>query len=44
MAYGGSQTSGQIGAVAVGLLHSRTKLGFEPHLLPTPQLRTTLDL
>ena len=41
VAYGGSQTRGQIGATAAGLHPSN--LGSEPHLQPTPWLTATLD-
>ena len=41
MACGGSQTRGQIRAVAAGLRHSHT--GFEPHLRTTQQLTAMLD-
>ena len=37
MAYGGSQSRGQIGAVAAGLRHSHSNARYEPHLRPTPQ-------
>ena len=43
MAYGGSQARDPIGAVAASLHHSHSNLGSEPHLLPTPQLKATLD-
>ena len=43
MAYGGSQSSGQIGAVAAGLHRSHGNSGSEPHLRPTPQLTAMLD-
>ena len=36
--YGGSQVSGQIGAVAVGLHHRHSNTKSKPCLLPTPQL------
>ena len=42
-AYGGSQARGQIRAVAAGLQHSRSNLGSEPRLRPTPQLSATPD-
>ena len=42
-AYGGSQARGQIGAIAVGLHHSHSNAGSEPHLRPIPQLKATLD-
>ena len=42
-AYGGSQTSGQIGAVAAGLHHSHNNTRTEPRLPPTPQLMATPD-
>ena len=38
MAYGASQARGQIQATAAGLHHSRSNVGSEPHLRPTPQL------
>ena len=43
VAYGGSQARGPIGAVVPGLHHSHSNSGFEPHLLPIPQLRAMLD-
>ena len=43
MAYGSAQARGQIGAVAVGLHHSHSNSGSEPHLQPTPQLMATPD-
>ena len=43
MACGGSQARGLIGAVAIGLHHSHSNAGFEPHLQPTPELRATSD-
>ena len=42
-AYGSSQARGQIGAAAVNLRDSHRKVGFKPHLQPTPQLTATLD-
>jgi len=39
MAYGGSQTRGQMGAIATGLRHSHSNTGSEPHLQTTPQLQ-----
>ena len=36
-AYGSSQARGPIGATAVGLHHSHSNVGSEPHLRPTPQ-------
>ena len=42
-AYGGSQTSGLIRAVAAGLHHSHSNAGSKPHLQPTPQLTETPD-
>ena len=44
MAYGSSQARGQIRAAAAGLHHSHSNSGPEPHLWPTPQLTSTLDL
>ena len=38
MAYGGSQTRGQIRAVAASLCQSHSSVGSEPRLQPTPQL------
>ena len=43
VAYGGSQTRGQIRAVAAGLHHSHSNVGPEPCLQPTPHLMVTLD-
>ena len=43
VAYGGSQATGLIGAVAAGLRQSHNNLGSEPHLRPTPQLTATPD-
>ena len=37
MACGGSQARGRMGAVAIGLHHSHSNAGSEPHLQPTPQ-------
>ena len=42
-AYGGSQATGLIGAVASRLHHSHGNARSEPHLQPTPQLTATLD-
>ena len=42
-AYGSSQARRQIRAVATGLHHSHSNAGFEPHLLPTPQLTAMPD-
>ena len=42
-AYGDSQASGRIGAVATGLHQSHSNAGSEPRLQPTPQLMATLD-
>ena len=42
-AYGGSQARGPIGAVAIGLHHSHSNTGSEPHLRPIPQLTATAD-
>ena len=39
--YGGSQTSGPIGAVAASLCQSHNNSGSEPRLQPTPQLTAT---
>ena len=41
MAYGGSQATGLVGAVAAGHSHSHTRS--EPRLQPTPQLTAMLD-
>ena len=41
VAYGDSQASGRIGAVAAGLHHSHARS--KPRLPPTPQLMATLD-
>ena len=43
-AYGGSQSRGQIRAVAAGLYNSHSNGGSEPHLRPTPQLMAMLNL
>ena len=43
MVYGGSQATGQIGAVAVGLCHSHSHVGSELRLRPTPQLTARPD-
>ena len=42
-AYGSSQASGQVGAVAAGLHHNHSNTRSEPHLWPAPQLTATLD-
>ena len=42
-AHGGSQATGQIGAVATGLHHSHSIGGSEPCLWPTPQLKAMSD-
>ena len=42
-AYGGSQARGRIGAVASSLRQNHSNAGPEPHLWPTPQLRTMQD-
>ena len=42
-AYGGSQARDGIGAVAAGLHQSRSNMGSEPRLWPTPQLSATPD-
>lgn len=42
-AYGGSQATGQIGAVATGLHHSHRNVRSEPPLQPAPQLTAALD-
>ena len=42
-AYGSSQATGQIGAVAAGLRHSHSNARSEPHLWPTPQLMAMPD-
>jgi len=44
MAYGSSQAKGWIRATAAGLHHSRSNVGSELHLWPTPQLMAMLDL
>ena len=43
MAYGNSQVMGLIGVIAAGLHHSHSKVGSEPSLRPTPQLKATPD-
>ena len=42
-AYGGSQATGRIGAVATSLRQSHSNAGSELHLQPTPQLMATLN-
>ena len=42
-AYGRSQATGRIGAVATGLRQSHSNAGSEPSLQPTPQLTATPD-
>ena len=42
-AYGGSQASSWIGAVAAGIHHSHSNSRSEPSLWPTPQLMAMLD-
>ena len=41
MAYRSSQARGRIGAIAVGLHHSHSNVGSDPHLQPTPQFMAT---
>ena len=43
MAFGGSQTRGLIGAIAVGLHHSHSNTRSELCLQPIPQLMATMD-
>ena len=43
MAYGSVQARGGIRAVAAGLPHSLSNMGFELHLQTTPQLTETPD-
>ena len=43
VAYGGSQARGLIRAIATSLRQSRSNLGSEPHLQPTPQLMAAPD-
>ena len=43
VAYGSSQTQGEIGAASACLHHSHSIAGSEPHPRPTPQLTATLD-
>ena len=43
VAYRGSQARDPIGAVAAGLYHSHSKVGSEPHLLTTAQLKAMPD-
>ena len=43
VAYGGSQASGPVGAVAPGLCQSHSNVGSKLRLQPTPQLTATLD-
>ena len=42
-AYGGSQATGRIGAVATSLRQSHSNAGSKPRLRPTPQLTVTQD-
>ena len=42
-AYGGSQASSQIGAVATGQHHRHNNTGSKVHLQPTPQLKAMSD-
>ena len=42
-AHGHSQGRGRIGPTAMGLHHSRSNSGSEPHLRPTPQLTAMPD-
>ena len=42
-AYGGSQATGRIRAVATGSRQSQSNAGSEPHLQATSQLTATLD-
>ena len=43
MAYGSSQATDQIGAIAAGLRPSHSKAGSEPRLRPAPQLMAMPD-
>ena len=43
VAYGGSQATGQIGAVAAGLQHSHSNVRSKLHLQPIPQVTAMLD-
>ena len=43
IAYGSSQSMGQIRATAADLHYSHSNKGFKPHLQPTSQLTATLD-
>ena len=43
MAYGSSQTRGQIGAAAASLCHSHSNSGSEPYLCPMLQLMAMMD-
>ena len=43
MAYGGSQTRGQVETVAAGLCHSHSNVGSKPCLQPTPQILAMPD-
>ena len=43
VAYGGSQARSRNGAIAVGLCHSHSNAGSEPHLQPTRHLLATLN-
>ena len=42
-AYGSSQATGRIEAVAANLYHSHSNAGSEPHLSSTLQITATLD-
>ena len=42
--YGGSPARGQIRVVAMGLPHSHSNAGSEPHLRPIPQLTAIVGL
>ena len=43
LAYGGSQASGLIGAIATDLHQAHSNMESEPRLRPTPQLTATPD-
>ena len=42
-AYGSSQATGLIGAVAASLCHSHSNVGSKPCLQPTPEVTATWD-
>ena len=42
-AYGSPQSRGPIRAIAAGLCHAHSSMGFQLHMQPTPQLTATSD-